>query len=52
MCLSGLLSDSGAYLTAVDDQYRLDACHSLSIEGYLVSTELIERVLWPDRASQ
>lgn len=41
---SGPPTDSGAYLCAVDDQYRLDAYHSLSIEGYQVSTELIERV--------
>ena len=36
--------DPGAYLTAVDDSYRFDAYHSLSIEGYRVSPELIERV--------
>ena len=41
---SGLPADAGAYLGVVDDQYRLDAYHSLSIEGYRVSTELIERV--------
>jgi hypothetical protein len=33
-----------AYLQQVDDVYLLDAYHSLSIEGYRVSTELIERV--------
>ncbi|MDX2446216.1 MAG: Fic family protein [Desulfobacterales bacterium] len=33
-----------AYLNAVDDNYTTDAYHSLSIEGYRVSRELIERV--------
>lgn len=32
------------YLTHVDEQYLTDAYHSLSIEGYCVSEELIERV--------
>jgi hypothetical protein len=32
------------YLKAVDDIYVNDAYHSLSIEGYRVSPELIERV--------
>lgn len=32
------------YLKDVDDAYTSDAYHSLSIEGYQVSTELIERV--------
>lgn len=41
---SGLPPDPGAYLSVVDDQYQLDAYHSLSIEGYQVSTELIEQV--------
>lgn len=41
---SELPPDTDAYLSAVDDQYQLDAYHSLSIEGYQVSTELIERV--------
>lgn len=40
----GLPGESGAYLTAVDDAYVTDAWHSLSIEGYKVSPELIERV--------
>ena len=40
----GLPSDTNAYLRAVDDIYISDAYHSLSIEGYLVSPELIERV--------
>lgn len=43
-CASGRPTDASGYLAAVDDQYRLDAYHSLSIEGYRVSTELIERV--------
>ena len=42
-----------AYLGAVDDIYVTDAYHSLSIEGYRVTPELIERVRggnWnPDR---
>jgi hypothetical protein len=37
-------SDIAAYLKAVDDIYVTDAYHSLSIEGYRVSPELIERV--------
>lgn len=41
---SGLPTDAGTYLSAVDDQYLLDAYHSLSIEGYRVSPELVERV--------
>lgn len=40
------------YLAQVDDVYATDAYHSLSIEGYRVSIELIERIrsgLWnPD----
>ena len=36
--------DKGTYLERVDDVYVTDAYHSLSIEGYRVSTELIERV--------
>ncbi len=36
--------DAGAYLKDVDDAYVTDAYHSLSIEGYRVSPELIERV--------
>jgi fido (protein-threonine AMPylation protein) len=40
----GLPRDRDAYLRSVDDIYRSDAYHSLSIEGYSVSPELIERV--------
>ena len=40
----GLPSDIAAYLKAADDIYVTDAYHSLSIEGYRASPELIERV--------
>lgn len=40
----GIPGDARAYLKAVDDIYVNDAYHSLSIEGYRVSRELIERV--------
>ena len=40
----GRPSNITAYLKAVDDIYATDAYHSLSIEGYRVSHELIERV--------
>ncbi|MGK2927766.1 MAG: Fic family protein [Lysobacterales bacterium] len=36
--------DSKGYLKQVDDVYVTDAWHSLSIEGYRVNAELIERV--------
>ena len=36
--------DQTAYLQFVDDIYKSDAYHSLSIEGYSVTPELIERV--------
>lgn len=39
-----LPDDHAAYLTYIDDIYRNDAYHSLSIEGYSVTPELIERV--------
>jgi fido (protein-threonine AMPylation protein) len=49
----GIPQDREKYLQSVDDIYRNDAYHSLSIEGYTVSAELIERVRagnWnPDR---
>jgi hypothetical protein len=40
----GLPKDIQGYLEHVDDVYVTDAYHSLSIEGYRVSAELIEHV--------
>ena len=40
----GLPDNSQRYLQAVDEIYRSDAYHSLSIEGYRVTPELIDRV--------
>ena len=40
----GLPKDIKAYLKYVEDIYTTDAYHSLSIEGYRVSLELIEQV--------
>jgi fido (protein-threonine AMPylation protein) len=40
----GLPKDRGAYLRFVDGIYQSDAYHSLSIEGYSVTPEVIERV--------
>jgi fido (protein-threonine AMPylation protein) len=40
----GLPKDPRQYLQVVDDIYKTDAYHSLSIEGYSVTPELIERV--------
>ncbi|MGO8952088.1 MAG: Fic family protein [Rhodomicrobium sp.] len=40
----GLPGDRSGYLKFVDEIYTSDAYHSLSIEGYTVSSELIERV--------
>jgi hypothetical protein len=40
----GMPYDIDAYLKATDDIYVTDAYHSLSIEGYRVNTELINRV--------
>ena len=40
----GLPRDTEAYVQFVDEIYRSDAYHSLSIEGYSVASELIERV--------
>jgi len=40
----GIPSNHDAYLTAVDEIYITDAYHSLSIEQYVVSKELIEKV--------
>jgi hypothetical protein len=49
----GLPRDTEGYLKSVEDIYRADAYHSLSIEGYSVSAALIEHVRagnWdPDR---
>jgi hypothetical protein len=40
----GLPKDRDAYLRFVDGIYKSDAYHSLSIEGYSVTPEVIERV--------
>jgi hypothetical protein len=52
----GKPNDVEAYLRRVDDVYLTDAYHSLSIEGYRVSLDLIERVrsgIWnPDNDAQ
>ncbi len=40
----GLSVDKEAYLRFVDEIYRTDAYHSLSIEGYSVTPALVERV--------
>ncbi len=40
----GLVKDTAAYLKQIEEVYATDAYHSLSIEGYRVSPELIERV--------
>ena len=40
----GLPADREAYLRFVDDIYRTDAYHSLSIEGYSVTPAVVERV--------
>jgi len=40
----GRPSNSAAYLKTADDIYVTDAYHSLSIEGYRVSPDLIERI--------
>jgi hypothetical protein len=40
----GLPADVGAYLHRVEEVYATDAYNSLSIEGYRVNPELIERV--------
>ena len=41
----GLPDKAESYLAHVDDIYKNDAYHSLSIEGYRVNPELIERVI-------
>ena len=40
----GKIDDVEGYLRSVDEKYSEDAYHSLSIEGYRVSPELIEKV--------
>ena len=40
----GLPRNRAEYLRSVEDMYKSDAYHSLSIEGYSVTPELIERV--------
>ena len=40
----GRILDIATYLRSVEETYAIDAYHSLSIEGYQVSRELIERV--------
>lgn len=40
----GLPKDTEAYLAFIDEIYKSDAYHSLSIEGYRVTPELIESV--------
>lgn len=40
----GIPGDIAGYLKIVEDNYKTDAYHSLSIEGYRVSSELIEKV--------
>jgi len=40
----GIAKDAAAYLKMVEETYTSDAYHSLSIEGYRVTEELIERV--------
>ena len=40
----GAPRDHDAYLKTIDSVYKLDAYHSLSIEGYQVTQDLIQRV--------
>lgn len=40
----GPAGDVAAYLAKIEKMYRTDAYHSLAIEGYRVTAELIERV--------
>ena len=42
--IGGMTENVDAYLRHVEDVYATDAYHSLSIEGYQVSPDLIERV--------
>ena len=41
---SGAVHDHAAYLAEIEEKYVSDAYHSLSIEGYRVSEELIKQV--------
>ena len=41
----GIPKDRVSYIKRVEDFYKTDAYHSLSIEGYRVTSELIERVI-------
>lgn len=41
-----ITNDIDAYLKQIDEIYVTDAYHSLSIEGYRVSPELIDKVRW------
>lgn len=41
----GIPKNKTTYLQRLEDSYKTDAYHSLSIEGYKVSPELIERVM-------
>jgi Fic/DOC family protein len=40
----GAVKDQASYLAEIEDKYVTDAYHSLSIEGYRVSEELIKQV--------
>lgn len=40
----GVPKDHDAYLANIDEIYKLDAYHSLSIEGYEVTPDIIQRV--------
>jgi hypothetical protein len=40
----GLPRKTNAYMKSVADAFVIDAYHSLSIEGYMVTTDLIERI--------
>ena len=39
-----LINDRNSFMTSIDDIYTSDAYHSLSIEGYTVTEDLIEKV--------
>ena len=47
-----LINDHDAYMASVDDIYTSDAYHSLSIEGYTVTEDLIEKVKKPEVESR